>query len=85
VDIIDVGGQSTRPGTEYVSAEEEASRVLPVIKAIRQTLPQVIISIDTFRHQVAKAAVESGAHIVNDVSCGLLDEDMFDTVQSLGT
>jgi dihydropteroate synthase len=84
VDIIDVGGQSTRPGTEYVSAEEEASRVLPVIKAIRQTLPQVIISIDTFRHQVAKAAVESGAHIVNDVSCGLLDEDMFDTVQSLG-
>ncbi|EME27177.1 Folic acid synthesis protein fol1 [Galdieria sulphuraria] len=84
VDIVDIGGQSTRPGIEYISVEEEKSRVIPVIKAIRENLPNVIISIDTFRHEVAQAAVENGAHIVNDVSCGLLDEKMFDTVHSLG-
>ncbi|GJQ09537.1 hypothetical protein GpartN1_g1328.t1 [Galdieria partita] len=84
LDIIDIGGQSTRPGVEYVSIEEEESRVIPVIEAIRQNFPDVIISIDTFRHQVAKAAVEAGAHMINDVSCGLLDEEMLNTIHSLG-
>eukprot|EP00871_Galdieria_phlegrea_P003030 jgi/Galph1/3728/GphlegSOOS_G2435.1 len=84
VDIIDVGGQSTKPGTDYVSEEEELSRVLPVIKAIRELVPSAIISIDTFRHHVAQQAVQAGANIVNDVSAGLLDEQMLDTVVSLG-
>jgi dihydropteroate synthase len=82
--IIDVGGYSTRPGAPEVSVEQETERVLSVIVPVRKNFPELIISIDTFRSLVAKAALNEGAHIVNDVSGGTLDESMFDTVAELG-
>lgn len=82
--ILDIGGQSTRPGSARISADEELSRVIPAIEAIHQSLPEVIISVDTFYARVAREAVRAGASIVNDISAGLLDEDLIDTVASLG-
>ena len=73
-DIIDIGGESTRPGAERTSHEEEAARVLPVIRALSHS--PAIISVDTMRARVAAEAVEAGAHIVNDVSGGLADPSM---------
>ncbi|KAI1640019.1 Dihydropteroate synthase-like protein [Biscogniauxia mediterranea] len=84
--MIDIGGQSTAPGTIEVSAEEELSRVLPAIELIR-SLPEtrdVAISVDTYRASVAEAAVQAGADIVNDVSAGLLDPTMLPTMARLG-
>jgi 2-amino-4-hydroxy-6-hydroxymethyldihydropteridine diphosphokinase/dihydropteroate synthase len=84
--MIDIGGQSSAPGTPEVSAEEETNRVLPVIELIR-SLPgtrEVAISIDTYRASVAEAAVRAGADIVNDISAGLLDPDMLSTMARLG-
>lgn len=81
VDIIDIGGESTRPGAERVSAEEEERRVLPVIKAL--VGKGADISIDTMRASTARLAVEAGAVIVNDVSGGAADPDMFATVADL--
>ncbi len=75
VRLIDVGGESTRPGHEPVSAGEETRRVVPVIRAIREEHPDAIISIDTSKAAVAEAALEAGADLVNDVS-GLADPDM---------
>jgi dihydropteroate synthase len=66
-DILDVGGESTRPGATPLSADDEKRRVLPVIEAIAGTLPEAVVSVDTFKADVAAAALESGAHIVNDV------------------
>lgn len=66
-DILDIGGESTRPGFEAVDAEEELRRVLPVIAAVRAELPHVPISIDTYKARTARAALEAGAHIINDV------------------
>lgn len=82
VDIIDVGGESTRPGAERVSEEEEQRRVVPVIKALAGK--GATISIDTMRASTAKIAVEAGATIVNDVSGGAADPAMFETVAALG-
>ena len=82
VDIIDVGGESTRPGADRVSEEEEQARVLPVIRALAES--KVAISIDTMRANTARLAVEAGASIVNDVSGGAADPDMFATVADLG-
>jgi dihydropteroate synthase len=71
VDIIDIGGESTRPGADPVAAAEQIQRVVPVIKAIRQQLASdILISIDTTLREVAKAALDAGAHIINDVSGG---------------
>ncbi|WPG99330.1 Hypothetical protein R9X50_00214400 [Acrodontium crateriforme] len=84
--IIDVGGQSSRPNAEPITAEEEITRVLPAIKMIR-SLPEaknVAISVDTYRASVAKAAVEAGADIVNDISAGTMDPEMLRTVGRLG-
>jgi dihydropteroate synthase len=81
--IIDVGGMSTRPKAEMISDEEEIRRAIPVIENIKKHFPSVIISIDTFRSQVAKVAVEAGATIINDVSGGTLDKEMFETVAKL--
>ncbi|KAF2111183.1 Dihydropteroate synthase-like protein [Lophiotrema nucula] len=84
--ILDLGGQSTRPGAVQVSEDEELSRVLPVIKLIR-SLPDtrhVAISVDTYRAGVAVKAIKAGADIVNDVSAGLMDSDMLSTVARLG-
>jgi len=66
-DILDVGGESTRPGSQTVNAEEELKRVIPVIQALRQNFPEAIISIDTYKAKVADAAFKAGAHILNDV------------------
>ncbi|KAI1656695.1 Dihydropteroate synthase [Daldinia decipiens] len=84
--IFDIGGQSTAPGKLEVSAQEEEDRVIPVIKLIR-SFPEtrdVAISVDTYRASVAQAAVEAGADIINDVSAGLLDPDMFSTMARSG-
>lgn len=81
--IIDVGGYSSRPGASDISIREESDRVLPVIEAIRADLPEVFISIDTFRHKVASEAINAGAHIINDISAGDLDEEMLELVASL--
>ncbi|KAG6041378.1 hypothetical protein E4U41_004682 [Claviceps citrina] len=84
--IIDVGGQSTAPGRPEVSAEEEASRVIPAVELIR-SLPEarsIAISVDTYRSSVAARAIASGADMINDVSAGLLDAEMLSTVARLG-
>jgi len=82
VDIIDVGGESTRPGADRVTEEEEQARVIPVIRELANK--GVVISVDTMRATTAKLAVEAGATIVNDVSGGAADPDMFSTVAELG-
>uniref|UniRef100_A0ACD5GYW1 Dihydropteroate synthase n=1 Tax=Desertifilum tharense IPPAS B-1220 TaxID=1781255 RepID=A0ACD5GYW1_9CYAN len=83
VDIIDIGGQSTRPGSEQISLTEECDRTLPIIHAIRQ-ISEIPISIDTTRAAVAQAAVAAGADIVNDISGGTFDPQMLATVARLG-
>lgn len=75
-DMIDVGGESTRPGSDPVSADEQIRRVVPAIKAIRQLNAEIIISIDTTLSTVAEAALEAGANLINDVSGGLADANM---------
>ena len=82
VDIIDIGGESTRPGADRVTAEEEQARVIPVIRALARQ--KTVISVDTMRASTAKLAVEAGATIVNDVSGGAADPEMFATVAALG-
>ncbi len=82
-DMLDIGGYSTRPGAAEISAAEELDRVIPAIEAIVKQFPDAVLSIDTFRAEVAAAAITAGAAIVNDVSGGLLDEEMFETVARL--
>ena len=82
-DLIDVGGQSTRPGAVQISLNEELSRVIPVIKTLRSQL-SVPLSIDTTEASVAQAAVAAGADLVNDISGGTFDAEMFPTVAKLG-
>ncbi len=81
--FLDVGGYSTRPGAAVVSPTEEADRVIPIIEAILAKFPDALISIDTFRASVARQAVEAGASLINDVSGGSLDPDMFSTAAEL--
>jgi dihydropteroate synthase len=81
--ILDIGGLSTRPGSNPVSVQEETDRVLPVIEAIHKIYPEIILSIDTYNSQVARAAVHAGASIINDISGGNLDKDMLSTVAGL--
>lgn len=81
--FIDIGGYSSRPGAIDISAEEEIARISEPIGSIVKHFPSAIISIDTFRSAVAKAAIDSGAAIINDISGGDLDDDMFDTVALL--
>ncbi|MGN6436701.1 MAG: dihydropteroate synthase [Agriterribacter sp.] len=83
--LLDIGGQSTRPGSERISAAEETERVVPAIKSILNHFPNALISIDTYQSTVAKAAVEAGACMVNDISSGEMDTQMLDTVASLKT
>ena len=81
--IIDVGGQSTRPGAPPVSEQDEIDRVVPAIEYIASNHPEITISIDTFYAKVAERAVEAGAHIINDVSGGLRDPEMLPTAARL--
>jgi len=86
VDIIDIGGQSTRPGAAEISSSEEIDRVIPVVQILRQKAEifgSVPISVDTTRAQVAKAAVEAGADIINDISGATFDSEMLSTVAQL--
>ena len=82
-DIIDVGGYSSRPGASDISIDEELKRVIPVIKLIRKKFPNSLISIDTFRSKVANESIITGANIINDISGGSLDPEMFNTVAKL--
>ena len=81
--ILDIGGQSTKPGSERISAQQETDRILPVIESIHAAFPQTILSVDTYQSAVAKVAVDAGASIVNDISAGNMDEDMLTTVAAL--
>ncbi|MEO6540033.1 MAG: dihydropteroate synthase [Ferruginibacter sp.] len=81
--ILDIGGLSTKPGSQPISVGKETERVLPVIESIHQHFPDAIISIDTYNSEVAKAAVTAGAGIVNDISGGKLDAAMLETVAAL--
>lgn len=81
--FIDLGAYSSRPGAADITADEELQRLIPYVEAITKRLPEAILSIDTFRSQVAKQAIQAGAHIINDISAGNLDEEMFATVAAL--
>ena len=81
VDIIDIGGESTKPGAERITLDEELNRVIPVVKELSKLGVQ--ISIDTMRSEVARKAIEAGASIINDVSGGLADKEMLSTAASL--
>jgi dihydropteroate synthase len=76
--ILDIGGQSTRPGSVRISSSEEMERVIPVIEAIHAEMPEMLISIDTYYGDVARAALTAGAGIVNDISAGSIDPTIFD-------
>ena len=80
--IIDVGGMSSRPGAVFVSSEEEINRVIPSIQSIKKHFPEAILSVDTWRSAVAKASVENGAGMINDISGGQFDDTLFETVAS---
>ncbi len=79
-EIIDIGGESTRPGSERISAEEELRRVLPVLKLVRKELPEIWISVDTYKSETARVCLEEGADIINDISGGTFDENMYEIV-----
>jgi len=83
VDIIDIGGQSTRPGAKQITADEEWQRVAAPLQAIRSKWPNLPISIDTFYAEVAERALDAGADIINDISAGSLDKKMFAAVAKL--
>lgn len=82
-DILDIGGQSTRPGSEKISIEEELKRVIGPVEAIQKKFPDSFVSIDTYYSKVANEAVNAGASIINDISGGNLDKNMFSTVAAL--
>lgn len=81
--ILDIGGMSTRPGAEMINESTELNRILPAIRAITRAFPEAVVSVDTFRAAIARACVGEGAHIVNDISGGTLDDKMFATVADL--
>ena len=81
--FIDVGAYSSRPGAAHISEKEELKRILPVIELLVKYFPEIIISVDTFRSEIAKKTIENGAAIINDISGGKMDEKMFQTVAEL--
>lgn len=81
--ILDVGGQTSKPGSQPISTQQEIDRVVPVIAAIKTEFPEAILSVDTYRAAVACEAIAAGASMVNDISGGLLDADMLTTVAAL--
>ena len=82
--FVDIGGASSKPGVAEITSDEELKRVIPVIHQLHQNFPEAMLSIDTYRSQVAKLAVEAGAHMVNDISAGNLDSKMMEVVGKLG-
>ena len=83
IDILDIGGESTRPDAAPVNADQECDRILPIIEAVREAYPNLPISVDTVKASVAKQAIAAGADMVNDVSAGRFDPDMLPTVGKL--
>jgi len=81
--FLDLGAYSSRPGAEDISVQEETDRLLPVVETIVKNFPDAVLSIDTFRAAVAEAAINAGAHIINDISGGQLDDNMFAKVARL--
>ncbi|PQJ76005.1 dihydropteroate synthase [Polaribacter gangjinensis] len=81
--FIDVGAYSSRPGAAHISEKEELNRILPVIDLLVKNFPEIIISVDTFRSEIARKTIENGAAIINDISGGKMDENMFQTVADL--
>lgn len=81
--FIDIGAYSSKPNAEFVTEEEELDRILPIVKLLVKVFPTIIISVDTFRSKVAKASIEAGASIINDISAGELDENMMQTAAVL--
>jgi dihydropteroate synthase len=82
--FIDIGAYSSRPGADFVSKEEELKRLIPIITSVVNNFPKILISVDSFRSDVIKTAVEAGAAMVNDISGGQQDPLMFETVGALG-
>ena len=80
MDILDIGGYSSKPGAKNISVDEELSRVIPILKHIRKMFPELVISIDTFRSKIASTALDEGADIINDISGGTLDKNMMSVV-----
>lgn len=78
--FIDIGAYSSKPNAEFVTQGEEISRIVPIVKLISKQFPDAILSIDTFRSEVAKICIENGAAIINDISAGSNDEKMFETI-----
>lgn len=81
--FIDIGAYSSRPGAEHISEEEELNRILPIVNLLIDKFPEILISIDTFRSQVAKQCITAGAAMINDISGGDADKNMFATVVAL--
>jgi dihydropteroate synthase len=82
-DILDIGGYSSRPGAANISIEEEIQRIKDPIHWISEEFPEIILSVDTFRSEVARRGIEAGAHMVNDISGGSLDPNMYETISEL--
>ena len=80
MDILDVGGYSSRPGAKEISINEEIDRVIPVVKFIRKKYPELILSVDTFRSKVARNCLDLGIDIINDISAGCIDKNILDVV-----
>ena len=80
MDILDIGGYSSKPGAKNISVDEELSRVIPILKHIRKMFPELVISIDTFRSKIASTSLDEGADIINDISGGTLDKNMMSIV-----
>ena len=80
MDILDVGGYSSRPGAKEISINEEIDRVVPVVKFIRKTYPELILSVDTFRSEVARVCLDLGIDMINDISAGCIDKNILDVV-----
>lgn len=80
IDILDVGGYSSRPGAKEISINEETDRIIPVIKFVRKNYPKLILSVDTFRSEVARNCLDIGVDVINDISAGCIDEKILDVV-----
>lgn len=81
--FIDIGAYSSRPGAKHISKEEELTRIVPIVELLVKEFPQIIISIDTFRSEIAKQCIHKGACIINDISAGEMDANMFLTIAQL--
>lgn len=81
--FLDIGAVSTRPNAEFVSADEEQNRLIPIVELLKKNFPNALISVDTYRAEIAKQAISAGAHMINDISGGTMDDAMFATIGKL--